>query len=114
MRGVQRGMYSTYVHKSPSILCFALPFESQERHLSYFFPPSIYVRVHIVLLVVNRSPQPNKKSIPLSLYSNHVSTLIIMNSKPTNTLLRLFISIAITVGVVFVYGKPLPDNDQAD
>lgn len=37
-----------------------------------------------------------------------------MNSKPTNTLLRLFISIAIIVGVVFVYAKPLPDNDQAD
>lgn len=36
-----------------------------------------------------------------------------MNTKPTNTLLRLFISIAITVGVVLVYAKPLPDNDQA-
>lgn len=36
-----------------------------------------------------------------------------MIAKPTNTLLRLFISIAITVGVVIVYAKPLPDNDQA-
>lgn len=36
-----------------------------------------------------------------------------MNTKPTNTLLQLFISIAITVGVVLVYAIPLPDNDQA-
>ncbi len=36
-----------------------------------------------------------------------------MIAKPTNTLLRRFISIAITVGVVLVYAKPLPDNDQA-
>lgn len=36
-----------------------------------------------------------------------------MITKPTHTFLRLFISIAITVGVVLVYAKPLPDNDQA-
>lgn len=37
-----------------------------------------------------------------------------MNTKPTNTLFRLFFSIAITVGLVLVYAKPLPNNyDQA-
>ena len=36
-----------------------------------------------------------------------------MIAKPTNTLLRRFISIAITLGVVLVHAKPLPDNDQA-
>lgn len=36
-----------------------------------------------------------------------------MNTKPTNTLLQHFISIAITVGVVLVFAKLLPGNDSA-
>lgn len=37
-----------------------------------------------------------------------------MTTKPTSTLLRLLISIAITAGVQLVYAKPVPDNFQID
>lgn len=42
------------------------------------------------------------------------SILQIMTTKPTSTLPRLFISIAIMLGVVLVYAKPVPDNYQLD
>lgn len=37
-----------------------------------------------------------------------------MTTKPTSSLLRLLISIAITAGVQPVYAKPVPDNFQMD
>lgn len=37
-----------------------------------------------------------------------------MTTKPTSTLFRLLISIAITVGVVLVYAKPVLDEYQLD
>lgn len=76
---------------------------------------SFFFQFYIIVLYPLPTPPPPKKKILLhciQMYSYHVSTSS-HDYQTTSTLLRLFISIAVTVGVVLVYAKPVLNNDQA-
>lgn len=112
VRMIEGGLLEIYICTWYSIFLFpqlfykALLFKSEcfffKKNFSFYYPPTLYNPLH------------KKKTIAFCRFIQIKSQLSIMTTKPTSTLLRLLISIAITAGVQLVYAKPVPDNFQID